>query len=484
MERRNDPLHDYVLELTGKDDPVVLFVPTATGDDASYIVTSTRPSTPGAAARDTSGCSIATSTTSAPSSSAPTSSTSVGNPANMLDVWRHQGVDELLHQALAGGAVLTGGSAGGLCWFEGGTTDSFGPTLQLLHEGLGMIKGSYCPHYDAEDQRRPLFHAALLDGSLEMGYASWNRVAIRFSADGDVVEAVSSEAGGRALKVYARDGEIVEEDIPDGRLLEELVRDPDGVHLSDRGPQRWPARSLRNGADDEQCRVEGRQDPATTPRHRVPVRRRQALRRGSRRLARVADLLLRVLLAVPAAGRVRHRRHLDVRRPAGDVATNPRSDVVEKVPFVTSELTAEVDEQVAALRGQTWVLVLFLIVTLWGGVGVVRVLQDTVNTIWGVPRYRRPRFVSKVARGLVIIALLGLGIIGTAVVAGIALAMDLPIIAAVSTAVANIVLAAAIAVAVYRLIISAPVRTAELLPPAPSSRASARTQSHSSAGCT
>ena len=127
----------------------------------------------------------------------------------MLDVWRRQGVDDLLHRALAGGAVLTGGSAGGLCWFEAGTTDSFGPTLQVLHDGLGMIKGSYCPHYDAEDQRRPLFHAALLDGSLQMGYASWNRVAIRFTADGQVVEAVTSEPGGRALKVYARDGRII-----------------------------------------------------------------------------------------------------------------------------------------------------------------------------------------------------------------------------------------------------------------------------------
>jgi hypothetical protein len=89
----------------------------------------------------------------------------------------------------------------------------------LLHDGLGMIKGSYCPHYDA-DQRRPLFHAALLDGSLEMGYASWNRVAIHFTPKGEVVEAVSSEPGGRALKVYAREGQIVEEDIP-CRQLEE-----------------------------------------------------------------------------------------------------------------------------------------------------------------------------------------------------------------------------------------------------------------------
>jgi peptidase E len=118
--------------------------------------------------------------------------------------------------------VLTGGSAGGLCWFEGGTTDSYGPTLQLLQEGLGMIKGSYCPHYDAEDQRRPLFHGALLDGTLEMGYASGNRVAIRFTPAGELVEAVTSEPGAQAFKVYAVDGKIVEEEIP-CRLLEERV---------------------------------------------------------------------------------------------------------------------------------------------------------------------------------------------------------------------------------------------------------------------
>ena len=128
-----------------------------------------------------------------------------GNTANMLDVWQRHGVDEP-SPGSEGGAVLTGGSAGGLCWFEGGTTDSYGPTLRLLHEGLGMIKGSLCPHYDAEDRRRPIFHAALLDGSLQMGYASGNRVAIRFTPEGEPVEAVTSEPGGQALKVADRRG--------------------------------------------------------------------------------------------------------------------------------------------------------------------------------------------------------------------------------------------------------------------------------------
>ncbi len=199
MDRRNDPLHDYVLELTGKDDPKVLFLPTATGDDASYIVSfyeafhsgRCRPNHLKLFHRDYDDLTDLV-------VEADVIHVGGGNTANMLDVWHRQGVDELLFRALDHGAVLTGGSAGGLCWFEGGTTDSYGPTLQLLNEGLGMIKGSYCPHYDAEDQRRPLFHAALLDGSLEMGYASWNRVAIRFTPQGEVVEAVTSEPGGRA----------------------------------------------------------------------------------------------------------------------------------------------------------------------------------------------------------------------------------------------------------------------------------------------
>jgi peptidase E len=110
--------------------------------------------------------------------------------------------------------VLTGGSAGGICWFEGGTTDSFGPTLQVIAEGLGMVKGSFCPHYDSGEQRRPLFHAALLEGALPDGYAAWDRAAIRFDAAGQLVEALSPQPGARALKVYVGDGQVVEEDLP------------------------------------------------------------------------------------------------------------------------------------------------------------------------------------------------------------------------------------------------------------------------------
>ena len=135
-----------------------------------------------------------------------------------------------------------------------------------------------------------------------------------------------------------------------------------------------------------------------------------------------------------------------------------------KLPFVTDELSAGVNQQVQDLTGQGWVLGVSLIVALWGSVGVVRVLQDTVNTIWGVPRYRRPRFFPKLLRGLAVVGLLGIGVVGTAIVAGITVAVDLPLVAVIGAAVGNIVVAGAIAIGVYHLVIGTSVRTADVLP--------------------
>lgn len=210
MDRRSDPLHDYILGLTGKVRPRVLFLATATGDNPDYIlsfyetyhadrclpfhlrlfqrtVPDLRAFILGFDAIHVGG----------------------GNTANMLDVWRRQGVGEILREAWHAGAVLTGGSAGGLCWFEGGTTDSFGPLLQVFPEGLGFLDGSFCPHYDADDQRQPLFHSAILDGSLPAGYAVDDLASVHFHGT-NFVRAVSSDPKSAARHIEAVDGKIVE----------------------------------------------------------------------------------------------------------------------------------------------------------------------------------------------------------------------------------------------------------------------------------
>jgi peptidase E len=87
-----------------------------------------------------------------------------GSTANLLAVWRVHGFDRVLREAWASGVVLAGWSAGMICWFEAGVTDSFGPQLAGLRDGLGFLPGSACPHYDGEDLRRPVYQQLVRDG--------------------------------------------------------------------------------------------------------------------------------------------------------------------------------------------------------------------------------------------------------------------------------------------------------------------------------
>ena len=130
-----------------------------------------------------------------------------GNSANMLAVWRVHGVDELLREALEGGVVLAGSSAGGLCWFEAGVTDSFGPQLDQM-DYLGFLPGSFCPHYDDEELRRPRYHELLRNG-LAPGYACEAGVGLHF-VDGELRAVVACDEGSKAYRVELRDGEVVE----------------------------------------------------------------------------------------------------------------------------------------------------------------------------------------------------------------------------------------------------------------------------------
>ncbi len=87
-----------------------------------------------------------------------------GNTANMLAVWRAHGFDAVLREAWEAGVLLTGWSAGMICWFEAGVTDSFGPQLEGMRDGLGFLSGSACPHYDGEALRRPVYTRLVREG--------------------------------------------------------------------------------------------------------------------------------------------------------------------------------------------------------------------------------------------------------------------------------------------------------------------------------
>jgi len=136
-----------------------------------------------------------------------------------------------------------------------------------------------------------------------------------------------------------------------------------------------------------------------------------------------------------------------------------------KVPFADAGAAqAEVQRRIAAFSANGWVLVISLLVTLWGGLGVVRVLQDGVNTIWGVARFRRPGFVRKIVRAVALLGLLALDLVGATVVAGLTVAADLPWGGVVLAPVASTCLSIGIVIAVYHLAIATPVDTRTLLP--------------------
>ncbi len=123
-----------------------------------------------------------------------------GSVANMVAVWRVHGIDEILRKAWQAGIVLAGSSAGGICWFEGGTTDSFGVKLRPFTDGLGMLAGSFCPHYNSEDERRPLYRRLVAEGSLPPGLACDDGVAAHY-VDDALAELVADWPDGSGYQV-------------------------------------------------------------------------------------------------------------------------------------------------------------------------------------------------------------------------------------------------------------------------------------------
>ena len=102
-----------------------------------------------------------------------------GNTRSMLALWREWGLDRILREAWKNGVVLTGVSAGMICWFREGLTDSATGTLGPLR-CLGFLPGSACPHYDGEQERRPIYRRLVRTGVLAPGLAADDGVALHY----------------------------------------------------------------------------------------------------------------------------------------------------------------------------------------------------------------------------------------------------------------------------------------------------------------
>ena len=140
-----------------------------------------------------------------------------GSTANLLALWRLHGLDVVLRECWEAGVVLKGVSAGSLCWHVGGTTDSFGPTLVPVTDGLAFLPYSNSPHHDAEEQRRPLIHRLIADGTLPDGYATENGTGLVFFGT-ELVDAFT-EVEGKLAYSLTREGAMTRETALETRLL-------------------------------------------------------------------------------------------------------------------------------------------------------------------------------------------------------------------------------------------------------------------------
>jgi dipeptidase E len=195
------PLREFILSSGRRPNPRVCFLPTATGDHPEAIARFYRV----AAGMDCRPSDLPLFSRGVEDVRAFLMEQDViwvagGNTANALAVWRVHGVDAILREAWEGGCVMTGASAGMNCWFEASVTDSFSlQKLEGLHDGLGWLAGSACPHWDAEELRRPVYRE-LVAGGFPGGIAAEDGVGLVY-AGRDFVEAVSWRADGAAWLV-------------------------------------------------------------------------------------------------------------------------------------------------------------------------------------------------------------------------------------------------------------------------------------------
>lgn len=201
-------LDDYILRACKKANPRVCFVPTASGDDPDYIARFyERFAAPVCQATDVQLVRQRVSQLVEFAVAQDIIYVGGGNTAYMLEVWRARGFDIALKAALLSGTVLAGLSAGSVCWFQQGVTDSFGPIFQPLN-GLGFLAGSNCPHYDSEAERRPAYHR-LLKAGMPSGYATDDGVALHF-LDGVLRHVVSSRPNAKGYELKLMGNAAVE----------------------------------------------------------------------------------------------------------------------------------------------------------------------------------------------------------------------------------------------------------------------------------
>ena len=209
MEPENLALDVYILQQAAKPNPKVCFVPTATGDAVRYVANFYRayrqlqcvPSHLPFFERTPELRSLVF--------DQDVIYVGGGNTKSMLAVWREWEFDKILREAWERGVVLAGISAGAICWFEQGITDSFADELKVM-DCMGFLKGSCCPHFDGEVDRRPSFEKMLLEGRIRPGLALDDCAAVHFVGE-EILRVVVSRPEANAYRMSVVNGSVKQE---------------------------------------------------------------------------------------------------------------------------------------------------------------------------------------------------------------------------------------------------------------------------------
>ncbi|MDZ5473060.1 Type 1 glutamine amidotransferase-like domain-containing protein [Bacillus sp. 31A1R] len=209
MEPENPLLDQYILKQAYTTSPKICFIPTASGDSENYInrfyhffnaqnCTPSHLSLFKPPTRDLESFIL----------DKDILYVGGGNTKNLLALWKEWGLDLIIEKAWNEGIILAGISAGSICWFQEGVTDSFGDGLAPI-KCLGFLKGSNCPHYDGESDRRTAFHRLVRSGCIHSGIAADDGVAIHYKND-EIHRIISSRPNAKAYHVTNNNDELTE----------------------------------------------------------------------------------------------------------------------------------------------------------------------------------------------------------------------------------------------------------------------------------
>ncbi|ASU32308.1 Type 1 glutamine amidotransferase-like domain-containing protein [Mucilaginibacter xinganensis] len=204
---------NYLIKLTGKDKPKVCFLPTASGDSQAYInywmesakKLSIEPFVQRVFIESASQkVSFEESLLGMDAILVPG-----GNTLDMMALWKAHGIDKVLKKAWEKGIVLTGSSAGTICWFHEGLSDSRPIALSKV-ECLGFLKGSISPHYHSSKTRASVYQEMVLKGEMKPGYGLDENAGLYFENE-KIAKVLAGDSKSKVYKVTVENGAITEQ---------------------------------------------------------------------------------------------------------------------------------------------------------------------------------------------------------------------------------------------------------------------------------